>query len=576
MTDVNRYRMERRSSLEWSHDRGASTRRLVRNSDGNVARYSARSRRERFHVDLKAKAVNHKPIALRAVNSGANKIEGSAVQKLKQAPKKAFFAVKGAFDQAMPEAEGVDAKIAGEVIGQATKEAKTAKTGLQKTKGAIDRLGVTADRLEAGHERRTSRWAHQSLKAESKAEKFHAKADAKMVQKFQEQKYQEAFHYKRGGYARTRARMKERKAARAAKRASGRGLRGRFSAFRGFAGKALNFLLKPWKAIAAFVGALGTAIAGLAVVFGILFVFLCFALGNMESNNQSSGGYGSLGEVEMQVVSFLREKGLPDIQIAGIMGNIWGESRFDPTCAEPTYSTSGRLDWAYGMFQWGSGRGVALLRWAAENRMDWKDPKVQLKYFWEVDQGGWPNAFMTTRYRVGGGYANPSPANGTLVSGSYSGFMNATTVKEATEQYCYSWERPGFPRINERIEMAEKYYAMMQAPSDIIVQTAYKYLGGTYILGKQIPEARTFDCSGLTQYAYRLAGIEIPRTSTAQHAAAPYKTTDLSQAVPGDIVWCPGHVGIYIGNGQTIEAIDPQSGIDFGSLYYFTHVLKYR
>jgi cell wall-associated NlpC family hydrolase len=70
-----------------------------------------------------------------------------------------------------------------------------------------------------------------------------------------------------------------------------------------------------------------------------------------------------------------------------------------------------------------------------------------------------------------------------------------------------------------------------------------------------------FDCSGLTQAAYEAAGEAIPRTSEQQWLALPQVPT--SQLRPGDLVFfnpgefapgLPGHVGIYIGNDQMIDA----------------------
>lgn len=72
------------------------------------------------------------------------------------------------------------------------------------------------------------------------------------------------------------------------------------------------------------------------------------------------------------------------------------------------------------------------------------------------------------------------------------------------------------------------------------------------------------DCSGLVQQAYKAAGIDIPRTTYDQIKAADIVSSDLSKAVPGDLLFrgsnggYPSHVGMYIGNGQYIHA--PRTG----------------
>ncbi|MCL1846642.1 MAG: NlpC/P60 family protein [Coriobacteriia bacterium] len=87
--------------------------------------------------------------------------------------------------------------------------------------------------------------------------------------------------------------------------------------------------------------------------------------------------------------------------------------------------------------------------------------------------------------------------------------------------------------------------------TDIICQAAESRLGCPYVWAATGPN--TFDCSGLTQWCYRQAGISIPRVDTSQRAAAT-SVLPVSQAEPGDIMWKYGHVGIYMGGGAYIHA----------------------
>ena len=63
-----------------------------------------------------------------------------------------------------------------------------------------------------------------------------------------------------------------------------------------------------------------------------------------------------------------------------------------------------------------------------------------------------------------------------------------------------------------------------------------------------------FDCSGLTQWAYSQAGVELPRTADQQAIG---QQVSADQLQPGDLVVWDGHVAMYSGNGEIVEAGDP-------------------
>jgi cell wall-associated NlpC family hydrolase len=91
--------------------------------------------------------------------------------------------------------------------------------------------------------------------------------------------------------------------------------------------------------------------------------------------------------------------------------------------------------------------------------------------------------------------------------------------------------------------------------AQVAVNTALAQRGKPYVYGAAGP--RAFDCSGLTHFAYRAAGINLPRVTGAQvHAGVPVSKAHLR---PGDLVFFYGnsHVGIYIGNGSVVHAPTP-------------------
>ena len=82
------------------------------------------------------------------------------------------------------------------------------------------------------------------------------------------------------------------------------------------------------------------------------------------------------------------------------------------------------------------------------------------------------------------------------------------------------------------------------------VAFAQSRVGAPYCWGGEGPGC--FDCSGLTRTAWRAGGKLIPRTSSLQAAGLP--DVPLAWAQPGDVLWKPGHVALYVGQGWVITA----------------------
>ncbi|MER7184505.1 NlpC/P60 family protein [Streptomyces hyaluromycini] len=92
-------------------------------------------------------------------------------------------------------------------------------------------------------------------------------------------------------------------------------------------------------------------------------------------------------------------------------------------------------------------------------------------------------------------------------------------------------------------------------------------IGKPYVWGATGPGS--YDCSGLSQAAWKAAGVSLPRTTYDQVNAG--TTVSLADARPGDLVFFyddVSHVGIYIGNGMMIHAPKPGAYVREESIYY--------
>lgn len=92
------------------------------------------------------------------------------------------------------------------------------------------------------------------------------------------------------------------------------------------------------------------------------------------------------------------------------------------------------------------------------------------------------------------------------------------------------------------------------------VAYAYDAIGSPYVWGATGPDS--FDCSGLTQAAYRAAGVALPRTTYTQIEAG--RRVSRSELAPGDLVFFysgNSHVGLYVGGGQMIHAPNPNAPV---------------
>jgi len=122
---------------------------------------------------------------------------------------------------------------------------------------------------------------------------------------------------------------------------------------------------------------------------------------------------------------------------------------------------------------------------------------------------------------------------------------------------------------------AAEYAANSNHPAydlQAVFNKAAQYQGVPYVYGGATPAG--FDCSGLIKYVFAQFGVSMPHSSNSQAAMG----TRISEAnaVPGDLVVMPGHIGFYAGNGNILHAPYPGQNVRiqpiWSSDYYIVRI----
>lgn len=179
-----------------------------------------------------------------------------------------------------------------------------------------------------------------------------------------------------------------------------------------------------------------------------------------------------------------------------------------------------------------------------------------------------------------------------LASSTYSGnaLIREAVLERSSDKMAEGLKDAGWATDSayvEKLKAVMDQYGLRafdaMAPGDLanpsgrsasVIAAAFSQLGVPYVWGGTTPGVG-LDCSGLTQWCYRQAGISIPRNSEDQATAG--TKVPLSMAEPGDVLWRPGHVAIYIGDDSYIH--EPQTGdvckVSQG-ISYFTCAVRFK
>ncbi len=155
--------------------------------------------------------------------------------------------------------------------------------------------------------------------------------------------------------------------------------------------------------------------------------------------------------------------------------------------------------------------------------------------------------------------------------------VSQTENQQAEEAFVYAESKEEeAARLQKEAEEAARKAAEEAAAKaqtgQAIVDYACQFIGNPYVWGgTSLTEGA--DCSGFVQSVFAHFGISLPRTTwDMENVGTP---VSYDQAVAGDIILYDGHVGIYMGNGEIVNAINSQRGIGILPATY-TNILTVR
>lgn len=172
---------------------------------------------------------------------------------------------------------------------------------------------------------------------------------------------------------------------------------------------------------------------------------------------------------------------------------------------------------------------------------------------WTKIQSGEVTGYVFSEYIIIGNHAEEK-AQEMVQSTEGQNAEEAFTYAESREQEAARLAK----EAEEAAQRAREEAASKASSGQAIVDFACQFIGNPYVWGGT-SLTNGADCSGFVQSVFAHFGVSLPRTTRdLVNAGTP---VSYDQAIPGDLILYSGHVGIYMGNGQIVNAINSAQGI---------------
>lgn len=148
--------------------------------------------------------------------------------------------------------------------------------------------------------------------------------------------------------------------------------------------------------------------------------------------------------------------------------------------------------------------------------------------------------------------------------------IDTAVIADATDEIIYKGTKK---RPQDTAWQDYSGEVMGSGDGQAIVNFALQFLGNPYVYGGT-SLTNGADCSGFVQAVFARFGISLPRTADVQAKCG--KGISLAEAKPGDLIYYPGHIAIYMGGGRIVHAANPAKDICVSGVHACGKILTVR